>query len=245
MIDLLRRALNPLKYVSVGLTNASDRDRWVESVLLSLPAGLKLLDAGAGECQYKRYCDHLHYVSQDFSKYNGTGNNVALQMRKWDTSLIDIVSDIVNIPVTDGEFDVILCTEVLEHLPDPILAIREFSRILKDDGMLIITAPFVSFTHFAPYHYSTGFNRYYYLYHLPKLGFNNVEISENGNYFEFLAQEVRRIGSMSERYCGKPIGFFHKLLIRITLAALARMSTADRGSKEVANYGLHVTARKK
>ena len=71
------------------------------------PAGKRLLDAGAGECKYKPFCTHLKYVSQDFCQYTGEGNSKGLQMGKWDTSHIDIVSDITNIPEPDASFDVI------------------------------------------------------------------------------------------------------------------------------------------
>ena len=47
---------------------------------------------------------------------------------------IDFVSDLLNIPVPDKSYDVILCTEVIEHVPDPISAINEISRILKSGG---------------------------------------------------------------------------------------------------------------
>lgn len=244
MNRVFRFLLRPWTRLTVGEKNASNRDKWVEDVLRSLPAGIKILDAGAGECQYRQHCRHLTYVSQDFSKYDGLGNNSGLQTQKWDTSFIDIVSDIVAIPAPDGDFDAILCTEVLEHLPDPGLAIREFARLLKIDGQLIITAPFVSFTHFAPYHFATGFNKYYYFHHLTKNGFGDIQITENGNYFEFVAQELRRISSMSKTYCGKEIGLFTELSITFLLFALDRMSKNDRGSKELSNFGLHVTARK-
>lgn len=244
MIKISNNFFRPWNNVLVGTNNASSRDKWVKNILIGLPSGKKILDAGAGECQYKQYCDHLQYVSQDLSQYDGSGDNSGLQMDKWDTSSIDIVSDIVNIPVSDGEFDVILCTEVLEHLPDPVLAIREFSRILKEGGVLIITAPFVSFTHFAPYHYCTGFNKFFYMHHLQNTGFGNIVITENGNYFEYVAQEIRRIGEVSERYCGKRVGFFFRTLIKLVLITLDEMSTTDQGSKELANFGLHVTAKK-
>jgi hypothetical protein len=78
----------------VGLANASTRDAWVAKMLATVPVGSRLLDAGAGECQYKRHCGHLRYVSQDFSKYDGTGNREGLQTGTWDTSSIDIVGDI-------------------------------------------------------------------------------------------------------------------------------------------------------
>ena len=228
----------------VGLRNASTRDEWVATVLKNLPPGYNLLDAGAGECQYKSHCGHLDYVSQDFSQYDGAGNNRGLQTGSWDTSTIDIVSDIVSIPRPDASFDAILCTEVFEHLPDPSLAIREFARLLKAGGQLIITAPFISFTHFAPYHFATGFNRYYYLHHLKQNGFDDIQIYENGNYFELMGQELRRISSMSENFCGRNVGVLTTLSVAFLLFVLDRMSKADQGSKELANFGLHVIARK-
>jgi 2-polyprenyl-3-methyl-5-hydroxy-6-metoxy-1,4-benzoquinol methylase len=66
----------------------------------------------------------LNYVSQDFNKYNGMGDGKSLQMKNWDQSNIDIVSDISDIPEPDNSFDAIVCVEVFEHLPDPVAAIK-------------------------------------------------------------------------------------------------------------------------
>jgi ubiquinone/menaquinone biosynthesis C-methylase UbiE len=244
MKSVLKFLSSPWARSTIGLKNASTRNEWVENALHNLPSGIKILDAGAGECQYRQYCQHLRYVSQDFSKYEGIGNKSGLQMGKWDTSSIDIISDITSIPVPNEEFDAVLCTEVFEHLPDPGLAIREFARILKNGGQLIITAPFVSFTHFAPHHYSTGFSKYYFQYHLTKCGFGDITMVENGNFFEFMGQELRRVRSVSQTYCGKDISFFTSLLIKFLLIALDRMAKSDKGSKEFSNFGFHVIARK-
>jgi ubiquinone/menaquinone biosynthesis C-methylase UbiE len=232
------------RHLNVGLSNESTRDNWVSTVLKQLPPGLKLLDAGAGECQYKSHCGHLEYVSQDFSQYDGAGNTRGLQTGSWDTSAIDIVSDILSIPMPDESFDVVLCTEVLEHLPEPALALKEFSRLLKRGGVLILTAPFCSLTHFAPYHFSTGFNRFFYTHHLEKEGFARIEILENGNYFEYVAQELRRIEPTAASYCGRKVGWVTKIAIRVVLFTLNRLSAADRGSNELLNFGLHVVAHK-
>jgi len=174
-----------------GLQNEFNRTSWIKKTLESLPEGKRILDAGAGELKYKQYCTHLDYVSQDFAQYDGLGDSVGLQRGIWDNSKLDIVSDITNIPETDESFDIIMCIEVFEHLPSPIDAIKEFSRLLKKDGILIITAPFASLTHFAPYHFYSGFNKYFYEKHLVDYGFEIKEIQRNGSFFEYLAQEIR------------------------------------------------------
>ncbi|GAG00381.1 unnamed protein product, partial [marine sediment metagenome] len=150
------------KEMNVGTKNKEDRDKWIKRTLKKISPGKKILDVGAGECQYKKLCSHLSYVSHDFCQYDGKGNKKALQSKKWDTTKVDIVSDIVNIPVKDNSFDIIMCTEVFEHIPEPARAIKEFARILRSDGKLILTAPFCSLTHQAPYYFANGYSKYWY-----------------------------------------------------------------------------------
>jgi ubiquinone/menaquinone biosynthesis C-methylase UbiE len=161
-----------------GTNNSEARDTWVRAKLAALPRGLKLLDAGAGEQRYKKECAHLEYVSQDFCQYEGVGNELGLQTGSWDVSKIDIVCDITQIPLESGSFDCVLCTEVFEHVPDPVGALKELCRLVKKGGCIILTAPITSLTHFAPYHFATGFNRYWYEVHLPSFGFTVEEISQ-------------------------------------------------------------------
>jgi ubiquinone/menaquinone biosynthesis C-methylase UbiE len=228
----------------VGTGNASTRDAWVQEVLSELPKGARLLDAGAGESQYKRFCGHLNYVSQDLAKYTGHDSSAGLQQASWDTSAIDIVCDITAIPEPDASFDAVLCTEVLEHLPEPVPALRELARLLKPGGTLIVTAPFCSLTHFAPYHYATGFNRYFYSHHLPALGFDITDLIENGNYFEYMAQEIRRIDDMARRYCSDRPTQLEAYAIQIILGMLERMSRSDHGSQEMLHFDYQVRAVK-
>lgn len=141
--------------------NDENRQVWLKKTLAGLPAGLRILDAGAGELRNRPLCEKLVYVSQDFCQYEGMGDSRGLQTGAWDNSGIDLVSDITAIPEPDAAFDAILCSEVLEHVPDPTKALDEFARLLKPGGTLILTAPFASLVHFAPYHYCTGFSRYW------------------------------------------------------------------------------------
>lgn len=232
---------------SVGNINQKTREEWLEKTLKSLPDGTKILDAGAGELAYKKFCTHLNYVSQDFGQYNGQGDGSALQMGAWEQSKLDIVSDITNIPEPDNSFDAIMCVEVLEHLPDPLLALKELTRLLKTGGKLVLTAPFCSATHFAPYHFSTGFNRYYYEKHLEELGYKILEIEYNGNFFEYLAQEIRRIPWVREKYTQEARRYTAEEYeaIKTVIGMLQRYSDNDNGSQEFFSFGLHILAEKK
>ena len=229
---------------AVGLGNEENRIAWVESQLKSLPDGWRLLDAGAGEQVFRKYCDHLDYVSQDFAQYEPESLDQGLQMGKWDYGKLDIVCDIIEIPEADNSFDAILCTEVFEHIPEPVKAVHEFGRLIKSGGKLILSAPFCSMTHFAPYHFYTGFNKYFYEHHLTNAGFVIDKIEHNGNYFEYLAQELRRLESVSAKYSDLNFSIPDRLAIKRLLSTLQRSTDNDSGSNELMSYGLHITATK-
>jgi ubiquinone/menaquinone biosynthesis C-methylase UbiE len=233
-------------FCNVGTKNQQKREIWLEETLKKIPVGSRILDAAAGEQKYKKFCIHLNYVSQDFAQYDGKGDGKALQTKTWDTTNLDIVSDIISIPEPDASFDAIMCIEVFEHLPEPILAIKEFSRLLKPDGHLILTAPFCSLTHYAPFHFYSGYNRYFFERFLPENGFHISELAVNGNFFEYLAQELRRLPDVEKDYTGGKVrfGLFDKVARYWLLRSLERSSRNDHGSKDLLNFGFHVHAIK-
>ena len=93
---MIRQMKNFLKSIaksmvpSIGRDNESLRDEWLSKTLAKLPKGSRILDAGAGTQQYRKYCSHLKYVSQDFGEYDGQGDNKALQTGKFDYGKLDI-----------------------------------------------------------------------------------------------------------------------------------------------------------
>jgi ubiquinone/menaquinone biosynthesis C-methylase UbiE len=240
---LARALFGPLH---VGTRNLADREVWLEGALAQLPAGSRMLDAGAGETQYRRFCAHLQYTSQDFGQYDGKGNQVGIQAQRWDNSRIDIRSDITRIPVADASFDAVMCVEVLEHIPDPVAAIAEFARLLRPGGWLILTAPVASITHFAPYYFCNGFSRYFYEHVLPAHGFAITQLDYNGNWLSALAQELRRVEEVRQAYApaAPAPSWLTRLAQKSVLRHLQRMDAHQRGLEELSAHGIHVIARR-
>jgi SAM-dependent methyltransferase len=142
------------------------------------------------------------------------GGAEGLSSTPWDASKVNIISDITSIPEPDGSFDAILCSEVLEHVPEPTHALDEFTRLLKPGGILILTAPFASNVHMAPYHFCSGFSKYWYQHHLTARGYKIRELIANGDWYALVRQEITRLGGM-ERSKGNwtwPLAYLYALL---------------------------------
>jgi SAM-dependent methyltransferase len=148
------------------------RDAWVKARAATLPKGSWVLDVGAGASKYRPYFAHCRYETQDFCQYQGNLVKYA--------EPIKYICDITAIPLPDQSLDVILCTEVIEHVPDPMAVLKEFARLLKPGGRLFLTAPLLSALHMEPYHFYGGFTHYWYRHWLPRRGFSLDEITPVG-----------------------------------------------------------------
>ncbi len=166
--------------------NAKTRDEWVADRARSIASKSRVLDVGAGTVPYRSLFSHCKYETQDFSQYEGSKGP------EGQYADIDYVSDITHIPVGDATFDVVLCTEVLEHVPRPIEALQEMVRVTKPGGRLFLTAPLGSGLHQEPYHFYGGYTDHWYRKFLTEFGCEIVSIVPNHGFFAHLAQECAR-----------------------------------------------------
>jgi SAM-dependent methyltransferase len=63
---------------------------------------------------------------------------------------VDLVGDARNMPLSDASIDVVLITQVLEHIPEPIAVISEIRRVLKPGGTLLLSVPSIFPQHGSP-----------------------------------------------------------------------------------------------
>lgn len=88
---------------------------------------------------------------------------------------IDVFAEVYALPFEDASFDTALMSEVLEHLEEPVDALREAHRVLRPDGTIILTTPLMWPLHEEP----RDFFRYtpHGLRHvLGRAGFVDVEV---------------------------------------------------------------------
>ena len=107
----------------------------------SLPIGAIMLDAGAGDCIYKPLFSHVTYEAADICKLDKAYGE------------INYVCDLSEIPVEDNRYDLVFCSQTLEHLPDPQKVLKELFRVLKPGGKLWLSAPLFYEEHEIPYDY--------------------------------------------------------------------------------------------
>lgn len=116
---------------------------------LSLKAGDLVLDmgAGAGRHAFEVYRQGAHIVALDYSLADlkdvsglfaamGSGGEAPDG-----TTAATVNGDGTRLPFADNTFDHIICSEVMEHIPDDAAAARELARVLKPGGNLAVTVP--------------------------------------------------------------------------------------------------------
>lgn len=94
----------------------------------------EIVDLGCGNCYWNR--DGVYKVTG--VDINGEALAYALQRgRLW----AGVVGDVRDVPLEGGRYDGVVCSEVLEHIPDFWRVLGEARRILRDGGVLVVSVP--------------------------------------------------------------------------------------------------------
>jgi SAM-dependent methyltransferase len=101
----------------------------------------------------------------------------------------DVYGDGHWLPFKDGTFDVILSTDVLEHVREPKQIFAEASRVLRPGGLLIMTAPQTAHLHEEPHDYFR-FTKYGLAYLAQATGFSVVEIKAFAGALALVGQTI-------------------------------------------------------
>lgn len=132
-----------------------------------------LLDVGAGSLRRYQCCfPRIHtYRTLDVNANSGA----------------DIIGSAESIPLPDASVGNILCTQVLEHVPHPWLAIQEMYRVLRPNGLLLLTVPQMNELHEIPHDYYR-YTNYGLRQLLQEAGFEVRHLEQSGSYHSLIAQ---------------------------------------------------------
>ena len=112
---------------------------WLEAQAREAPAGYRVLDVGCGPKPY------YPFFAERASAYVGV--DIV------DHPAADLVGPVEALPVDDGSFDVVLCTQVLEHADDPTRAVAELRRVTAPGGRVLASTHGVQVYHPSPQDY--------------------------------------------------------------------------------------------
>lgn len=188
----------------------------VAELASSLTPEARVLDAGAGIGLYRHLFAHTRYESADFCQVDKRYGH------------IDHVCDLKNIPIASESFDAILCTQVLEHLPEPAAVLAELARLLVPGGRLVLSAPLYYEEHEQPYDFFR-YTRFGLKHLIDQTGLSLESIECLEGYYGSLAHQLKRakrwLPLRPRDYGGGLIGIIAaatSLLLKPACAVLAR-----------------------
>jgi len=175
----------------------------------------RVLVVGSGKDPYRHlFSNNLEeYIRFDIESHDG---------------ITDVIGDIHDAPFDDNSFDCIFAVEVMEHLENPFLFKKEVKRMLKEEGLLVLTVPFMFHMHADPFDYWRPTRMA--LQHLFD-DFSEVKIKNQGNRLHVILDLV------STAYRNN---IFFRLLRIVNLP----LSLLGSNNKSTASSGYFVTARK-
>jgi len=145
-----------------------------------------------------------------------------------------VIGSVLDMPFEDGFFDVVLCTEVIEHSPNPLRAVRELARVVRSGGILVITTPcklwqplvrLASILKLRPFN---GYENFLWPRDLIRAVHSqnfSIEWSQGFNFCPFFNAQLDRLFRMCDNWYG---GRFPWLMVNIGIRARRTGETTKR-----------------
>lgn len=170
-----------LKLSKDNLESYIIRNEILKAVSSSVPLfSGNLLDSGCGSMPYK----NLILSNPSITNYIGLDLESSLN---YDGVKPDYFWDGKKMPFDDSTFDVVISTEVLEHVSDPDAYLTEVKRVLKPGGMFFFTVPFLMSLHEVPYDYYR-YTPYALEMIFKRVSFTDITIKPMGGYNAAMGQ---------------------------------------------------------
>jgi len=133
-----------------------------------------LLDVGCGNRPYQAWFSNVNtYIGMDIT---ATAH-----------SNVDVVASSLYLPFANQSIDLVICTQVIEHVEEPSQMLLEVNRVLKNDGLLMLSAPMYWRLHEEPYDFYR-YTKHGLSYLLKKNGFDLVELIQQGGAWRVVGQ---------------------------------------------------------
>jgi 2-polyprenyl-3-methyl-5-hydroxy-6-metoxy-1,4-benzoquinol methylase len=105
-----------------------------------------VLDAGCGLGRHLRHLARMPElkifgIDKNTWALTETAKSVAAMPDAQSKDYLFSIADITKLPFADSSFDCVICSEVMEHIPDHEKALKELDRILKPQGTLAVSVP--------------------------------------------------------------------------------------------------------
>ncbi|MDH3591887.1 MAG: class I SAM-dependent methyltransferase [Planctomycetota bacterium] len=107
-------------------------------------------------------------------------------------SAVDVFADGLALPFQDAAFDAVLCTEVMEHVPEPGRLLGEIRRVLRSGGVAFLTTPFMVPEHEAPHDFYR-YTRYGLRYLAERADLEVVELEPFAGVFGTLLSGLAQV----------------------------------------------------
>ncbi|MDQ7782423.1 MAG: methyltransferase domain-containing protein [Desulfomonilaceae bacterium] len=143
-----------------------------------LTPGALVLDLGGNRIAKRGLFDIEHYGLQVVYANLSTAKQPHVQM------------DAAALPFGEGRFHAVICSELLEHVPDPVAVQSEIYRVLRPQGIALMCVPFLNKIHGDPYDYGR-YTEFFWSNHLERIGFRDIEIERHGSFWSVLVDMLR------------------------------------------------------